>query len=173
MFMYLGIIIDTNHFRVRTGSRTFDAAKALKNLGADPLLVEDYLKGEDGLKQTDMSIDGVLTAEYITKEAVQGDSVVLTIDANLQQAAQEALKNNIEDIKMGKFGEARNVETGAAVVIDVKSGEILAMVSYPDFEPELFINGISQEKWDEYTQKRKKCINKQKYTKCLCTRFNI
>ena len=38
--MYLGIIIDTNHFRVRTGSRTFDAAKALRNLGAEPSLVE-------------------------------------------------------------------------------------------------------------------------------------
>ena len=38
--MYLGIIIDTNHFRVRTGARTFDSAKLLKNLGADPQLVE-------------------------------------------------------------------------------------------------------------------------------------
>ncbi|MDO5440665.1 MAG: DHH family phosphoesterase [Erysipelotrichaceae bacterium] len=38
--MYLGIIIDTNHFRVRTGSRTFDAAKSLRNIGAEPTLVE-------------------------------------------------------------------------------------------------------------------------------------
>ena len=39
--MYLGIVIDTNHFRVRTGSRTFDAAKNLRRIGADPLLVEE------------------------------------------------------------------------------------------------------------------------------------
>ena len=39
--MYLGIVIDTNHFRVRTGSRTFDAAKTLRREGADPLLVEE------------------------------------------------------------------------------------------------------------------------------------
>ena len=38
--MYLGIIIDTNHFRTRTGTRTFDAAKALRNIGADPVLVD-------------------------------------------------------------------------------------------------------------------------------------
>ena len=39
--MYLGIVIDTNHFRVRTGSRTFEAAKDLRRIGADPLLVEE------------------------------------------------------------------------------------------------------------------------------------
>jgi len=42
--MYLGIIIDTNHFRVRTGSRTFDAAKVLRGLGAEPSLVEEFVQ---------------------------------------------------------------------------------------------------------------------------------
>ena len=57
-------------------------------------LFEKYLKGENGKKQTDMTIDGVTSAEYITKEAVAGDDVVLTIDANLQSVAESALKNN-------------------------------------------------------------------------------
>ena len=119
---------------------------------------EDYLKGKNGKKQTDMSIDGATTGEYITEEAVQGSNVVLTIDANLQYAAENALKNNIEKIKSGGFGASRDVEAGAVVVLDVKTGEVLALVSYPDFEPELFINGISTEKWNEYTEEGKSAL---------------
>lgn len=111
---------------------------------------EPYLRGENGSKQTDMAIDGTKTGEYITKEAVQGNDVVLTIDANLQQTAEESLKNNLQKIRNGEYGEARNVQSGAVVVLDVKTGEVLALASYPDFEPELFIDGISTEKWNEY-----------------------
>lgn len=113
---------------------------------------EPYLRGKDGKKQTDMSIDGTTTAEYITEEAIQGDDIVLTIDANLQKATETALKNNIEKIKTGGFREQRNVNAGAAVILDVKTGEVLALASYPDFEPGLFTNGISKEKWKEYTE---------------------
>lgn len=119
---------------------------------------ESYLRGENGSKQTDMSIDGTTTGEYITKEAVQGNSVVLTIDANLQQATETALKNNIEKISTGGFSEQRDVSAGAAVVLDVKTGEVLALASYPDFEPQLFVNGISTEKWNEYTGGEKSAL---------------
>ena len=54
-------------------------------------LFEKYLKGENGKKQTDMTINGATSAEYVTKEAVAGDDVVLTIDANLQTVAETAL----------------------------------------------------------------------------------
>jgi len=119
---------------------------------------EPYLRGENGSKQTDMSIDGTTTGEYITKEAIQGNSVVLTIDANLQQATETALKNNIEKISTGGFSEQRDVSAGAAVVLDVKTGEVLALASYPDFEPQLFVNGISTEKWNEYTGGEKSAL---------------
>lgn len=119
---------------------------------------EPYLKGQNGKKQTDMSIDGTTTGEYITEEAVQGSDVILTIDANLQSATETALKNNIEKIKTGGFSEQRDVNAGAVVVLDVKTGDVLAMASYPDFEPELFVNGISTEKWNEYTQGEKSAL---------------
>lgn len=112
---------------------------------------EKYLKGEDGIKQTDMAIDGTITEEYITKEAQSGANITLTIDSNIQQAAEEALENIIERIRNGEFGKVYNAKSGATVVIDTKTGEVIAMCSFPNFEPQLFLDGISTEKWDEYT----------------------
>ena len=119
---------------------------------------EKYLKGTDGIKQTDMSIDGTTTGEYITKEAIAGSDVYLTIDAKVQQAAEQSLKTNIEKINTGGFGEIRKVDSGCAVVLNVKTGEVIALVSYPDFEPQLFVDGISTEKWNEYTQEGKSAL---------------
>ena len=113
---------------------------------------EQYLKGVDGIRQVDIAVDGTITGEYISQEAVAGSDVVLTIDANLQAITENALKRNIEDIKNGKFGEKSNAEAGAVVVMNVNTGEVLAIASYPDYEPQLFVNGISSEKYAEYTE---------------------
>lgn len=128
---------------------------------------EKYLKGQDGLKQTDMSIDGTITGEYVTDEAESGANVMLTIDANLQKVAEESLKSTIEKICNGGFGKAYDAKSGAAVAINVKTGEIIAMCSYPDFEPQLFVDGISNEKWNEYTQEgRSALLNRAIQTAC-------
>lgn len=121
-------------------------------------VLEKYLKGKDGIKQTDMSIDGTITGEYITEDAIAGNNVILTIDAKVQKAAETSLKETIEKVNNGGFGEKRVSNTGAAVVLNVKTGELLALVSYPDFEPELFVQGISIEKWNEYTQEGKSSL---------------
>lgn len=111
---------------------------------------EKYLKGTDGIKQIDMAVDGTVTAEYIQKEAMQGSDIVLTIDANLQKVTEEALKNNVEKIKNGGFSEISNATGGAMVVMDVKTGEVLAMASYPDYDPSKFTFGIDSETWKVY-----------------------
>ena len=119
---------------------------------------EKFLKGKDGLKQTDMSIDGTTTGEYITEEAISGSNVMLTIDAKVQQVAEKALKENIGKINNGDYGEKREVYAGSVVVLNVKTGEVISMVSYPDFEPQLFVDGISTEKWNEYTVKGRSAL---------------
>lgn len=119
---------------------------------------EKFLKGKDGLKQTDMSIDGTTTGEYITEEAISGSNVMITIDAKVQQVAERALKENIEKINNGDYGEKREVYAGSVVVLNVKTGEVISMVSYPDFEPQLFVDGISTEKWNEYTVKGRSAL---------------
>ena len=99
---------------------------------------EEYLKGTDGTKQVDMTVDGAITSEYISEEAIAGSDVVLTIDANLQKVAEDALEKNIKDIAAGKYGEKSDADAGAVVVMNVNTGEILAMASYPDYNPEKY-----------------------------------
>ena len=111
---------------------------------------EKYLKGEDGIKQIDMSVDGNITAEYVSEEAVAGSDIVLTIDSNLQKIAEDALEANINKISSGGFSERYQAEGGSVVVMKVDTGEVLALASYPDFEPQLFVGGISNSNWSKY-----------------------
>ena len=115
-------------------------------------LFEKYLKGKKGTKQIDMVVDGTTTAEVVEDEAVAGSNVILTIDSKLQKIAEEALKDNIEKIKNGGFGKVYDAKGGSCVVMNVKTGEVLAMASYPDYNPQSFANGISSEEWKSYNE---------------------
>ena len=109
---------------------------------------ENYLRGMDGTEEIEMSVDGTVTGETTTKEAVQGSSVVLTIDAALQNVAEEALRNNIDKIRNGGFSHSYDAKGGAVVVMDVKSGEVLAMASNPDYDPNVWVGGISNSNYN-------------------------
>lgn len=111
---------------------------------------EEFLKGKNGVKQIDMDVEGTITNEYIAKEAVAGNDVILTIDSKLQATAEQAIKNNIERIANGAFGKASPADAGVAVVLNVKTGEVLAMASNPDYNPSAFVNGIDENTWNYY-----------------------
>ena len=113
---------------------------------------EEYLKGQDGIKQIDMAVDGTVTDEYVQQEAVSGSNIILTLNMNLQAVTEQALENNIKKISSGGFGKKHDAKSGTAVVMSVKTGEVLAMASYPNFEPQLFIGGIDTKTWNTYTQ---------------------
>ena len=108
---------------------------------------EKYLKGTDGEKQVEMSVDGTITGETVAKNAIAGSDVVLTIDSNLQKVTQDSLENCINKIRSGGFAQTYDAQGGAAVVMNVNTGEVLATASYPTFEPQWFVGGISQENW--------------------------
>lgn len=108
---------------------------------------EKYLKGTDGEKQKEMAVDGTITGEYVSKNAIAGSDVVLTIDSNLQKTTEESLENCINKIKNGGFSQRYDAQGGAAVVMNVNTGEVLATASYPTYEPQWFVGGISQENW--------------------------
>lgn len=108
---------------------------------------EKYLKGTDGEKQVEMSVDGTITGETVAKNAIAGSDIVLTIDSNLQKVTQDSLENCINKIRSGGFAQTYDAQGGAAVVMNVNTGEVLATASYPTFEPQWFVGGISQENW--------------------------
>lgn len=115
-------------------------------------IFEPYLKGTNGVKQIDMSVDGGIVSEYISEEAIKGSDIVLTIDSKLQDITERALEDTINNIKNGEYGTGKKypANAGAAVVMNAKSGEILSMASYPDYEPSSFVGGIKTDIWNSY-----------------------
>lgn len=139
---------------------TYDPNDIIGKTGIE-YVFEEYLKGQDGTKQIDMAVDGTITAEYTSEEAIAGSDVVLTIDSNLQTITEQALEANIQKIASGGFGRAYDAKAGSCVVMNVKTGEILAMASYPNYDPADFVNGISTDKWNQYnTDPAKPLMNK-------------
>ena len=146
----LGYVGKINQEEYKANKDTYQMNDLIGREGIQYTL-EEYLKGKDGVRQIDMAVDGTITEEYISKEAISGNNVALTIDANLQKKVEDALEKNIKKIANGEIDNKKhNAKTGAAVVMNVKTGDVLAMASYPGYEPELFATGISQAKLKEY-----------------------
>jgi penicillin-binding protein 2 len=121
---------------------------------------EDTLRGVDGMRRVQVNMAGEAIGELEeSSEARKGNDIALTIDMRLQKVADDAITKALKGIRAGgvftsEFGKytfeekSPHAEVGAAVAIDVKSGEPLAISSIPDFDPNLFAEGISQESWD-------------------------
>lgn len=102
-------------------------------------LFEEYLRGTDGIKT--VNFDGN-SGEDSNKDAVPGNYVQLTIDSKLQRAAEQSLEKWITEISKNGGEPSRNkggdADSGAAVVIDIKNGDVLVCASYPTFNPATF-----------------------------------
>ena len=108
-------------------------------------VLEKYLRGTKGIKQIDMSVDGTIEGEYVSEEAVSGNTVVLTIDLELQQKMEKIIADTVKQLQK----EGEKTEKAAAVLMDVKSGEVLSMCSYPSFKPEVFIGTLENDVWQD------------------------
>ena len=114
---------------------------------------EDFLRGTNGVKRIEMDSNGIIVSETETSESEMGNSVVLTIDMDLQTKAEEVLEKYINKIRNGEFAEKlSDANAGALVVLDVKSSEVLALASYPTYNPEEFADGISNSEYAKYFQ---------------------
>ncbi|MBR0599498.1 penicillin-binding transpeptidase domain-containing protein [Sinanaerobacter chloroacetimidivorans] len=120
---------------------------------------ESTLKGTDGTKNVEVNAFGELVRVINETTPEKGKDVYLTIDLELQKTAEDALEQALKQIQVAgtfesqwgnyKYGKAfKNANVGAVVALDVETSDVLAMASYPDFDPNLFATGISKEDWN-------------------------
>ena len=95
---------------------------------------EEYLHGKDGKRLITTDENGKITGELYTREPQPGGTVALTIDIDLQQVVEDTLASTIQ----GMIDKDSNERGGAATVIQVGTGEVLAMASYPTYDLETF-----------------------------------
>lgn len=95
---------------------------------------EEYLHGNDGKRLITTDENGKITGELYTREPQPGGTVALTIDIDLQHVVEDTLASTIQ----GMIDKDSNERGGAAAVIQVGTGEVLAMASYPTYDLETF-----------------------------------
>jgi penicillin-binding protein 2 len=103
---------------------------------------DQELRGKAGMKSVLVNSLGFRQTENIWTPAEAGKNVVLTIDADIQKAAESALQSAAVQVRPVR---------GAVVVMDPNSGDILAMVSAPTYDPNIFIPHITRELWQPMT----------------------
>ncbi len=96
--------------------------------------LESELKGTDGRTGMTVDVNGVKTVVSEEVMPIPGNKVMLTLDLDVQKAAEKALAETVESMS----DEDNSIGGGAAVAIDVKTGAVLAMASYPDYNPVSF-----------------------------------
>jgi len=116
---------------------------------------EDRLRGANGGDIVQIDKQGRITSNLASRESYPGQNVQLTIDANVQYAAEQALQNRMNYLQQTGTvwnQSTRNATRGAAVVIDVHTGGILALASTPSFNPNDFANpsGLTEEQVEKY-----------------------
>ena len=101
-------------------------------------LYDPEIRGTNGGEQVEVDVTGKPVQILGKKEPVPGCDLMLTIDRNIQAAAEQAVDDQL--IKIG-------AKAAAAVVMNPQTGEVLALVSRPAFDPNLFAHGISSKDW--------------------------
>lgn len=104
------------------------------------------IRGVDGGGQVEVDVTGRPVQVLGKKEPVPGKNLILTIDYRIQKAAEAAIDEQLQYLQTKTANV--NAKAAAAVVMNPKTGEILAMVSRPAFNPNLFAKGISTKDWN-------------------------
>jgi penicillin-binding protein 2 len=111
---------------------------------------ERYLRGTPGVRRIEVDAEGNAVRVISERPPRAGDDVVLTIDANLQALAEQKVQQGLADARargVNRDGTRNNGTTGAAVVLDPNNGQIVAMASYPSYDPNIAVDGFDDREW--------------------------
>lgn len=142
MFGYVGEINDSELEKGK--EKGYKSGDIVGKFGLEQVYDKE-LRGVDGGEQVEVDVTGRPIQRLGRKEPVPGNDLFLTIDSRVQKATEEAMDRQLAYLQ-NKLGNI-HAKAGAAVAINPKTGEILAMVSRPTFNPNLFNGGISAKDW--------------------------
>ncbi|HMA59845.1 MAG TPA: penicillin-binding protein 2 [Halanaerobiales bacterium] len=110
---------------------------------------ESYLKGVDGIRQIEVNNLGEMVKELGTKPPVAGNNIVVNFDLDYQKEVEKLLKEHIERLMKEAEEDPERYEPtgGSAVVLNPNNGKVLAMASYPDFNPNRFSTGLTSQEY--------------------------
>lgn len=151
------------------GASYYEYDDTIGKLGLE-LWMEKVLRGSRGGQLLEVDGLGVQSKTIYSNPSVPGRNLKLTIDLELQALATAALEEGLrfsnedrqqKDIAAGKTDREYNAGAGAVVVLNPKTGEVLALASYPLYDNQLFVEGISFSKYAEYDRDpNKPLVNK-------------
>jgi len=130
---YIGLINETEYEELK--EKGYGMQDYVGKTGLEKYL-EPELKGKDGKTGITIEVNGKTTVVNEDVPAIPGNRVMLTMDMDMQMAAEQALENAIEEIKINTEGNFTG--GGAAVAIDISTGAVLAIASYPGYNPASF-----------------------------------
>ena len=137
---YVGIASEEDLANVAEG-RTIESGDAVGKSGIEQSY-DALLAGDHGQRVLLTDAAGVIQQVVSESDPTKGNDIYLTIDAQVQQVAEQQVYDAVE--------KSKTAVAASAVCIDVETGGIVAMANYPTYEPERFIGGISQDTWDAY-----------------------
>ena len=111
---------------------------------------EPYLRGTPGFRRIEVDAEGDPVRVISDREPKPGDDLVLSIDVDIQALAEQALQQGLADARARpprNGNPPNNATTGAAVVEDPNNGQLLALASYPTYDPTAFVDGVDAREW--------------------------
>jgi len=110
---------------------------------------ETYLRGTEGQLKTIRDTTGTVLSTQVVTQPVAGNSVMLTLDRNIQAVAQQSLKELIDQLSNTNDPNTRSANAGSIVVMNVNTGAVLAAVTYPSYDNETYATDYAKLLADE------------------------
>lgn len=146
---YTGQIID-EEFEEKTGSpKPYTLNDEIGKYGVEKIY-EDDLRGTPGSRSIEVDAENNPVQVVEETEPIPGDDVVLNIDIDVQAYAEQALQSGLaiaKDRPCSGCQSPPKAAVGSTVILDPASGGVIAMASYPSFNPAAFVDGISDSEW--------------------------